>query len=104
MSVCLSVCPSVCLSGTSLSKTLNLHLSLIVLSQICLRSVSGQSQVRLRSLSLRLVCHVIAVAVQILGRHNQHLLLAQLASLHAKDLVKEQVGRLLVMMTIGSWS
>ena len=48
--VSLSVCLSVCLSGTSLSKALNLHLSLIVLSQICLRSVSGQSQVSLRSL------------------------------------------------------
>ena len=44
-SVCLSVCPS----GTSLSKALNLHLSLIVLSQICLRSVSGHSRVSLRS-------------------------------------------------------
>ena len=40
-------------SVVSLSKVLNLHLSLIVLSQIChvsLRSVSGQSQVSLRSL------------------------------------------------------
>ena len=45
-----SVCPSVCPSGTSLSKALNLHLSLIVLSQICLSLVSGQSQVSLRSL------------------------------------------------------
>ena len=41
--VSLSVCLSVCPSGTSLSKALNLHLSLIVLSQICLRSVSGLS-------------------------------------------------------------
>ena len=49
VSVCLSVRPSVRLSGTSLSKALNLHLSLIVMSQICLRSVSGQSQVSLRS-------------------------------------------------------
>ena len=43
--VSLSVCLSVCPSGTSLSKALNLHLSLIVMSQICLRSVSGQSHV-----------------------------------------------------------
>ena len=50
-SLCLSVCLSVCLSGTSLSKALNLHLSLIGQSQICLRSVSGQSQVSLSSLS-----------------------------------------------------
>ena len=35
-----SGCHSVCLSGTSLSKAPNLHLSLIGLSQICLRSVS----------------------------------------------------------------
>ena len=40
-----SLCVYVCPSGTSLSKTLNLHLSLIVQSQISLRSVSG----RLRS-------------------------------------------------------
>ena len=48
---------SVCLSSTSLSKALNLHLFLTGLSQICLRSVSGhslgslagQSQVSLRS-------------------------------------------------------
>ena len=45
-----SVCPSVRPSGTSLSKALNLHLSLIVMSQICLRLVSGQSQVSRRSL------------------------------------------------------
>ena len=42
---------SVSLSGTKCSKALNLHLSLIVLSQICLRSISGQSQVSLRSVS-----------------------------------------------------
>ena len=42
-SVCLSVRPSVCLSGTSLSKALNLHLSLIGQSQVSLRSVLGQS-------------------------------------------------------------
>ena len=47
MSVCLSVRPS----GTKCSKELNLHLSLIVL--FCLRSVSGQSQVCLRSVSSR---------------------------------------------------
>ena len=41
---------SVCLSGTSLSKALNLHLSLIGQSQVSLRSVSGQSLVSLRSL------------------------------------------------------
>ena len=46
-----SLCPCVCLSGTSLSKALNLHLSLIGLSQVSLRSVSGQSQVSLRSVS-----------------------------------------------------
>ena len=40
-----SLCPSVCLSGTKWSKELNL------LSQVCLRSVSGQSQVSLRSVS-----------------------------------------------------
>ena len=40
---------SVCLSGTSLSKALNLHLSFIGPSQICHRSVSGQSRVSLRS-------------------------------------------------------
>ena len=42
---------SVCLSGTSLSKALNLYLSLTGLSQIQigLRSVSGQSQVSVRS-------------------------------------------------------
>ena len=44
-----SLCLSVCLFGTSLSKALNFHLSLIVLSQISLRSVSGQSEVSLRS-------------------------------------------------------
>ena len=48
---------SVCLSGTSLSRALNLHLSLIDLSQVSLsfpvslRSVSGYSQVILRSVS-----------------------------------------------------
>ena len=49
---------SVCLSGTSLSKALNLHLSFMGLlrsvldqSQVSLRSVSGQSQVSLRSVS-----------------------------------------------------
>ena len=45
-----SVCPSVCPYGTSMSKALNLHLSLIGVSQVSLRSVSGQSQVSLRSL------------------------------------------------------
>ena len=44
-SVCLSVCPS----GTSLSRALNLHLSLIGQSKVSLRSVSGQSQDSLRS-------------------------------------------------------
>ena len=47
--MCLSVRPSVCPSGISLSKALNLHLSLIGQSQVCLRSVSGQSQVSHRS-------------------------------------------------------
>ena len=47
LSVCLSVCPS----GTNLSKALNLHLSLMGLSQVSLRLVSGQSHVYLRSLS-----------------------------------------------------
>ena len=46
-----SVCLSVHLSGTSLSKALYLHLSLIGQSQVSLRSVSGQSQVSLRSVS-----------------------------------------------------
>ena len=36
-SVCLSVCPS----GTSLSRALNLHLSLIGQSKVSLRSVSS---------------------------------------------------------------
>ena len=45
--VTLSVCPS----GTKCSKALNLHLSLIGLSQVSLRSVSGQSQFSLRSVS-----------------------------------------------------
>ena len=56
MSVCLSVRPSVRLSGTSLSKALNLHLSLQVSlrsvpgkSHVSPRSVPGQSQVSLRS-------------------------------------------------------
>ncbi len=40
-----SLCPSVRLSDTSLSKTLNLHLSLIM-------SVSDQSQVSVSSLNL----------------------------------------------------
>ena len=39
--VTLSVRPSVCPSGTILSKGLNLHRSLIGLSQVSLRSVSG---------------------------------------------------------------
>ena len=43
------VCPSVHPSRTSLSKALNLHLSLISLYQIYLRSLSGHSQVSLRS-------------------------------------------------------
>ena len=42
-----SLCPSVRPSGTKLSKALNLHLSLIGMSQVSLRSVSGQSQVSL---------------------------------------------------------
>ena len=46
-----SVCLCVCLSGTNLSKALNLHLSLIGLSQICPRSVSGQCQVSVRSVA-----------------------------------------------------
>ena len=41
--VTLSVRVSVCLSGTSLSKAMNLHLSLIGKSQVSLRSVQGQS-------------------------------------------------------------
>ena len=49
--VTLCVCLSVCLSGTKCSKALNLHLSLIGLSQVSLRSVSGQSLVSLRSAS-----------------------------------------------------
>ena len=44
-----SVCVSVCPSGTSLSKALNLHLSLIGQSQVSLRSASDQSKVSLRS-------------------------------------------------------
>ena len=40
----MSLCLSLRLSGTSLSKGLNLHLSFIGLSQNCPRSVSGQSQ------------------------------------------------------------
>ena len=52
MSPCPSVCPSLHLSGTSLSKPLNLHLPLIGPSQalVSLRSVSGLSQVSLRFL------------------------------------------------------
>ena len=42
VSVCLSVCPA---------QALNLHLSFIGLSRICLRSVSGKSWVSLRSVS-----------------------------------------------------
>ena len=48
-SLCLSFCPSVRLSGTKCSKALNLHLSLIGLSQVSLGSVSGQSEVSLRT-------------------------------------------------------
>ena len=44
LSVCLSGCPSVCLSVTKGSKALNLHLSLIGLSQV---SLAGQFQVSL---------------------------------------------------------
>ena len=43
-----------CLSSTNLSKALNLHLSLMGLSQVSLRKsqvVSGESQVNLRSVS-----------------------------------------------------
>ena len=40
-SVRVSVSVSVRVSGTNLSKALHLHLSLIGLSQICLRSVTG---------------------------------------------------------------
>ena len=47
--VCLSVCLSVHLSGTSLSKALNLHLSPMGQSQVSLRSVSGLFQVSARS-------------------------------------------------------
>ena len=43
--VTLCVCLSVHPSGTSLSKALNLHLSLIGLSKVSLKTVSGQSQV-----------------------------------------------------------
>ena len=46
-----SVCLSVRLSGTKLSKALNLHLSLIGLSLVSLRSDSGQTLVSLRSVS-----------------------------------------------------
>ena len=46
-----SVRLSVRLSGTKCSKALNLHLSLIGLSQVSLGLVSGQSQVSLRSVS-----------------------------------------------------
>ena len=46
-----SGCHSVRLSGTSLSKALNLHLSLIGQSQVSLRAVSCQSQVSLRAVS-----------------------------------------------------
>ena len=42
---------SVCPSGTKLSKALNLHLSFIGQSRVCLRSVQGQSQISLRSAS-----------------------------------------------------
>ena len=42
---------SVRLSGTKCSKALNLHFSLIGLSQVSLRSISGQSQGSLRSVS-----------------------------------------------------
>ena len=42
---------SVCLSDESLSRALNLQLSLSGQSQVSLRSVSGQSQVSLRSVS-----------------------------------------------------
>ena len=52
LGVSLSVCLSVCPSGTNLSKALNLHLSLVGLSQICPRSVSGQCQVSLGGLSV----------------------------------------------------
>ena len=62
----MSLCMSVCLSGTSLSKALNLHLlshrSVSDLSQVSLRSVSGQSQVSLKlvsglsQVSLRSLC------------------------------------------------
>ena len=41
----------VCLSDESLSRTLNLHLSLPGQSQFSLSSVLGQSQVSLRSVS-----------------------------------------------------
>ena len=47
--VTLSVCPSVRLSGTNLSKTLNLHSSFS--HYVSLRSVSGQSQVSVSSLT-----------------------------------------------------
>ena len=50
-SLCVSVRLSVCPSGTSLSRALNLHLSLIGQSQVSLRSVLGQSQVSLRFLT-----------------------------------------------------
>ena len=51
LAVCLAVCLSVCPFGTKCSKALNLHLSLIDLSEVSLRSVSGQSLVGLRSVS-----------------------------------------------------
>ena len=50
-SLCVSIRLSVCPSGTSLSRALNLHLSHIGQSEVSLRSVSGQSQVSLRSVS-----------------------------------------------------
>ena len=46
-----SLCVSVRPSGTKCSKALNLHLSLIGLSQVSLWSVSGQSLVSLWSAS-----------------------------------------------------
>ena len=44
---------NVCLSGPSVTKSLNLHLYVSVLSQLYLRSAQGLSQVTLRSLILR---------------------------------------------------
>ena len=55
---CQSVCLSVCPSGTSLSNALNLHLSLIVLSQVSLRSLSAYFVRQMEPKILHLVTQV----------------------------------------------